>query len=373
MDNKIYVTRSSMPPIEEYVEKIASIWDSHWMTNSGAIYQELEKNLKDYLGCENLELYVNGHMALDISIKALQLKGEIITTPFTFASTTHAIVMNGLTPVFCDIKADDYTIDEEKVEALITEKTSAILAVHVYGQPCNVKRLAEIAQKHNIRLIYDAAHAFGVKVDGKSIACFGDVTMFSFHATKVFNTIEGGAIIFSDTSLERRLKSLRNFGIEGPESVMDVGYNAKMNEFSAAMGICNLKHLSEEIKKREHIFHIYTELLAGHDGITITDPKRNQRDGIISNYAYFPMIVDDRITHYTRDDLFEELQNHNIFARKYFYPLITDFECYQDRFSSYELPVAQHVAKSVLTLPIYAELADDDIKRICKVILEYKK
>ena len=371
MDNKILVTRSSMPPMEEYVEKIKSIWDSHWMTNNGGIYQELEENLKSYLGCENLELYVNGHMALDISIKALQLKGEIITTPFTFASTTHAIVMNDLTPVFCDIKPDDYTIDEEKIEALITDKTSAILAVHVYGQPCNVSRLEEIAKKHNIKLIYDAAHAFGVKIDGKSIASFGDVSMFSFHATKVFNTIEGGAIIFADKSLERKLRSLRNFGIEGPESVMEVGSNAKLSEFSAAMGVCNLKHLAEEIKKREHIFTIYTKLLAGHDGITIINPDKDPENGIISNYAYFPIIIDESITQYTRDDLFEELQNHNIFTRKYFYPLITDFECYQDRFSAYELPVAHYVADHVLTLPMYADLADDDVRRICEVITNF--
>ncbi|KLU64361.1 dTDP-4-amino-4,6-dideoxy-D-glucose transaminase [Desulfosporosinus acididurans] len=370
MDKKILVTRSSLPPMEEYVDKIKRIWETGWMTNNGPIYTELEESMKQYLCCDNLELYVNGHMALDIAIKALGLTGEVITTPFTFASTTHALVMNDLVPVFCDIKPDDYTIDEDKVEALITEKTSAILGVHVYGQPCNVIKLEKIAEKHHLKLIFDAAHAFGVKLDGKPIANFGDISMFSFHATKVFNTIEGGALIYSDEKLTRKLKNLRNFGIEGPESVVDIGLNAKMNEFAAAMGICNLCYLDKNIQKRKHAYELYFKRLKDFKGIKMIDNKNNQN--VLWNYAYFPIVIDEKLSGFTRNELFDELQKKDIFTRKYFYPLITDFECYHGKFEQYELPVAHYVADRVLSLPIYADLEEEDILRICDAIIGFK-
>lgn len=372
MEKEILVTRSSLPPLEEYVDKIKVIWESRWMTNSGPLHQEFQQELKKYLNCKNIELYVNGHMALDIAIKALGLKGEVITTPFTFASTTHALVMNGIAPVFCDIKSDDYTIDENKVEELITEETSAILAVHVYGQPCNVDKLAQISAKYNLKLIYDAAHAFGVTLKNNSIAEYGDISMFSFHATKVFNTIEGGALVFKDNSLQRRLINLRNFGIEGPESVAEVGFNAKMNEFSAAMGICNLKQLDENILQRKRVAELYDEYLKDCKGIIRLDLSNYKNKGIRHNYAYYPILIDEKKAGYNRDCLLTELQKNNIFPRKYFYPLVTDYQCYKTKYEKYNLPTAKYVAERVLTLPMYAGMEEQDISRICKIILEYK-
>lgn len=367
MEKRILVTKSTLPPMEEYVEEIKRIWSSNWMTNAGPIYEELENRLRQYLRCKNVELYVNGHMALDIAIKALGLAGEVITTPFTFASTTHALVMNGINPVFCDIKPEDYTIDESKVEALITEKTSAILAVHVYGRPCNVSKLEQIAHKHNLKLIFDAAHAFGVKVNGEPIGNFGDISMFSFHATKVFNTIEGGALVYKDENLTKRLRNLRNFGIEGPESVVQVGLNAKMNEFSAAMGICNLRHLDENIYDRKRVAESYYERLKGLAGIQILDFLDDRQ--VTWNYSYFPIVINDTIAGFTRDELFVRLEENGVFTRKYFYPLVTDFECYRNNYFSNDLlPVAHSVANKILCLPMYAGLEEKDIVRVCDTI-----
>ena len=250
MDEKVLVTRATMPPIEEYIDEIKSIWETHWLTNMGEKHQVLQKELKEYLHVDNIELLVNGHMALELTMQAMNLSGEVITTPFTFASTTHAIVRNGLTPVFCDINEEDYTIDVSKIESLITEKTTAIVPVHVYGNICNVEEIEKIAKKHHLKVIYDAAHTFGETYKGKGIGDFGDASCFSFHATKVFNTIEGGAVCYHNNELGKRLYNLKNFGIQGPEQVDGIGANAKMNEFQAAMGICNLRHLEDNLKKR---------------------------------------------------------------------------------------------------------------------------
>lgn len=251
MQQKILVTRSSMPELEEYVEEIRDIWKTHWLTNMGEKHRRLQRELKDYLKVENVELLTNGHMALEMAIQAMNLQGEVITTPFTFASTTHAIVRNGLTPVFCDIDPQNFTLDVSKIEALITDKTCAIVPVHVYGNMCDVEAIEEIAKKYGLKVIYDAAHAFGVTYKGKGAGSFGDASCFSFHATKVFNTIEGGAVCFKDKELGRRLYNLKNFGIRDEETVESVGANAKMNEFQAAMGLCNLRHVDEEIGKRK--------------------------------------------------------------------------------------------------------------------------
>lgn len=251
MKEKILVTRSSMPSLEEYVEMIKPIWDTHWLTNMGENHNKLQEQLQEYLQVDGVSLFTNGHLALELLIQAMELTGEVITTPFTFASTTHAIVRNGLTPVFCDIDPETYTMDAEKIESLITEKTSAILPVHVYGNVCNVQEIEKIAKRHNLKVIYDAAHAFGVKVGEKGIGAFGDASMFSFHATKVFNTIEGGAIAYSEAALEDKLYNLKNFGIADEETIESIGSNAKMNEFQAAMGLCNLLHITEEIQKRK--------------------------------------------------------------------------------------------------------------------------
>lgn len=359
----IQVTRSSMPEFEEYVQEIRELWDSHWLTNMGVKHKELEKRLLDYLEDKNISLFTNGHLALESAIVALNLTGEVITTPFTFASTTHAIVRNGLTPVFCDINPEDYTIDVTKIEKLITEKTSAIIPVHVYGNVCNVKEIDKIAKRYNLKVIYDAAHTFGVKVEGIGIGNFGDASMFSFHATKVFNTIEGGAITFNDESLKNVLNELKNFGITGPESVKSVGGNAKMNEFQAAMGICNLRHVDDEINKSKLVVEKYNSRLGNVNGIKICKAQ----DGVKSNYSYYPAVFDNY--KYNRDEIFEKLKSEGIIARKYFYPLTNSFDCYKDRFKVSETPVAKYISERVLTLPLYSDLSLEDVDRICDIIL----
>ena len=257
MSDKILVTRSSMPELDEYIEEIRELWDTHWLTNMGAKHKALQEQLKSYLDVEDIDLLTNGHMALELSMQAMNLHGEVITTPFTFASTTHAIVRNGLEPVFCDINPVDFTIDVNKIEELITDKTVAIVPVHVYGNVCDVEKIEQIAKKYGLKVIYDAAHTFGVKYKGKGIGSYGDVSCFSFHATKVFNTVEGGAVCFDDKDFGLELYRLKNFGIRGPEVVDGVGANAKMNEFCAAMGLCNLKHIDGEINKRKQIVERY--------------------------------------------------------------------------------------------------------------------
>ncbi len=366
MSSKIInVTRSSMPSFEEYCEEIRSLWESRFLTNMGSEHLQLEEDLKQYLGVDNITLFTNGHLALENIIAALDLHGEIITTPFTFASTTHAIVRCGCTPVFCDINPNDYTIDVSQLESHITEKTVAILPVHVYGNLCDVDSISDIARRHGLKVIYDAAHAFGVKKNGVSSACFGDASMFSFHATKVFHTIEGGAVCYRDDALKVKLNDLKNFGIHGPESVPDVGGNAKMNEFCAAMGICNLRHLDEEIRKRAVAYRHYMDRLDGVSGIHLNSVQ----PGVSSNYAYFPAVFDGY--KYNRDQIFDRLSAQNIIARKYFYPLTTSFDCYQGRpgFSPSCTPVAQHIAENVLCLPLYADLAPDEIDEVCDLIL----
>lgn len=362
-EKMIQVTRSSMPDFEEYVEEIKDLWDSHWLTNMGVKHKQLETLLLEYLSASNITLFTNGHLALECAIAALNLTGEVITTPFTFASTTHAIVRNGLKPVFCDVNPDNYTMDVDRIESLITDKTSAIIPVHVYGNICNVKEIERIAKKHNLKVIYDAAHAFGVTVNNIGVSNFGDASMFSFHATKVFNTIEGGAITYKDEKLTQTLKDLKNFGITGPESVEYVGGNAKMNEFQAAMGICNLRHVDEEISKRKAVVERYMERFEGIEGIKICKPQ----DGVKSNYAYFPVVFDGYKMN--RDEVLEELKKENIIARKYFYPLTNSFECYKGRFNPDETPVAKYISERVITLPLYADLSLEDVDRICDIIL----
>lgn len=365
--NKILVTRSSMPSYEEYCEEIRSLWDSHWLTNMGVKHKELQKTLEDFFEIPHVTLYTNGHLALENAIAALNLPegGEVITTPFTFASTTHAIVRNGLVPVFCDIREDDYTIDVSKIEALITDQTVAIVPVHVYGNLCDVEEIDKIAKKYGLKVIYDAAHAFAVKYKGVSSACFGDASMFSFHATKVFNTIEGGCVCYHNDSWVQLLNDMKNFGIRSEEEVAYVGANAKMNEFQAAMGICNMRHLNEEIAKRKAVVERYRERLSGVEGIKLSVIQEN----IESNYAYFPVVFDGY--KYTRNEVFARLSEQGIGARKYFYPLTNSFECYRNypTAGTEKTPVAQHMALRVLTLPLYADLSLEDVDRICNVIL----
>ena len=366
MSELINVTRSSIPPFEEYCAEIRDIWDSHWLTNMGDKHQALERALEDYLGVANVSLLTNGHLALENILEALDLHGEIITSPFTFASTTHAIVRCGCTPVFCDIEPETYTMDPNLVEALITEKTVAILPIHVYGNLCDTDALQRIADQNGLRLIYDAAHAFGVRKNGVSSACFGDASMFSFHATKVFNTIEGGALCYADGSLRQRISDLKNFGIHGPEEVPFVGGNAKLNEFCAAMGLCNLRHLDGWLAERRAVVEQYRARLSGVPGLRLNEPQ----PGVESNYAYFPVLFDGY--RYNRDEVFERLAAQNIIARKYFYPITNSFDCYRGRpgFDPALTPVARYMGERVLTLPLYAGLDSATVDRICDIILD---
>lgn len=363
MKDIIQVTRSTLPDLEEYINEIKDIWDTHWMTNMGAKHKQLEEKLCKYLNTSYISLFTNGHLALECAIDAFNLSGEIITTPFTFASTTHAIVRSGLEPVFCDINPENYTIDIDKLEGLITEKTSAIIPVHVYGNVCNINQIERISKKYNLKVIYDAAHAFGVTVNGESIANYGDASMFSFHATKVFNTIEGGAVTYNDVKFSKILDDIKNFGIIGPESVAYIGGNAKMNEFQAAMGICNLRHIEREIEKRKKVVERYIERLSNINGIKLCKVQ----SGVKRNYAYFPVVFDGYIAN--RDEVFQNLKAENIFSRKYFYPLTNSFECYKKRFDIKKTPVASYIAQRVLALPLYGELDLKDVDRICDIIL----
>ncbi len=360
---KINVTRSSMPSYEEYCEAIKPIFESKWLTNMGPIHNEFMDKVGSYLGVDNVALFTNGHLALCVAIRALGLTGEVITTPFTFASTTHAIVDCGLTPVFCDVNPDTYTIDADKIEALITDKTSAIMPVHVYGNVCDVEKIDAIAKKHNLKVIYDAAHVFGVKIGDRGIGSFGDVSMFSFHATKVFNTIEGGCLTYSDKSLESKISSLRNFGITSPESVDMVGTNAKMNEFQAAMGLCNLKHIDEKLEKRAVAEKCYRERLQDVSGIKLSPIQ----EGVTHNHAYFPVVFEG--FKYNRDEIAQKLSENGIFARKYFYPITNEFSCYKGMYKG-KTPIAKNISEKVLTLPMYAGLKEDEINVICDVILK---
>ncbi|MGN0277996.1 MAG: DegT/DnrJ/EryC1/StrS family aminotransferase [Lachnospiraceae bacterium] len=365
MNKRINVTRSSIPSFENYVERIRPLWDSVWLTNMGELHQELENRLKEYLEVENLSLFVNGHMALEMCLQAMNLKGEVITTPFTFASTTHAIVRNGLKPVFCDIREDDYTIDADKIEALINKNTCAILPVHVYGMPCYVDKIQEIADKYHLKVIYDAAHAFGVKRNNVSIGNFGDASVYSFHATKVFNTIEGGAVAFANAQLGEILYDLKNFGIRSEEEVAYVGANAKMNEFAAAMGLCNLERIETSLHCRKKVAEIYYEKLGNKQGIKLIYPKKD----VQWNYAYFPVVFNQDEFGYSRDEVYERLKENNIFARKYFYPIIPNYQCYNEQYSSCKVPVAEQISKQILTLPIYESLSSEDVVRVCDIIL----
>lgn len=363
---QIFVTQSSLPPMEEYIREIAPLWENHWITNMGDKHKQLEAALQAYLGGPPVTLFSNGHLALELVLQAFELSGEVITTPFTFVSTTHAILRNGLTPVFCDIDPGTYTLDPARLEGLITEKTTAILPVHVYGNVCDVQAIEKLAQKHGLKVIYDAAHSFGVTVNGESSASFGDASMFSFHATKVFHTIEGGAVACRDAEITRRIKLLKNFGITGEESIEWVGANAKMNEFCAAMGICNLRHVEDEIAQRGLVVQRYLANLAQVDGLTLpTTPA-----GVKPNYAYFPVLFDQERFGQSRDAVYNKLKAAGIHCRKYFHPLTNSLSCFSTATGPETTPVARRVSGQVLTLPLYARLPLDEVDRICRLILE---
>lgn len=357
-----------MPPFEEYCAEIQSLWDSRWLTNMGEKHRQLEAALGQYLGAAHIKLFTNGHLALETALAAFGFPAdsEVITTPFTFASTTQAIVRAGLIPVFCDVEPETWTLDPQKLEPLITGKTVAVLPVHVYGNFCDVDGIKQAAGRHKLKVIYDAAHTFGANYYGSSAATFGDAAMFSFHATKVFHTIEGGAVCFSDEALAEPLECLKNFGQDSSGDCPYIGGNAKMSEFQAAMGLCSLRHLGGELVKRKVVAERYQELLGGVEGIRFM----KLRPGTTPNYAYFPILFDG--VRFNRDEVCERLKDRGIMARKYFYPLTSCFTCYQKLFpaGAERTPVAAGVAENVLTLPLYAGLPADEVDEICRIILK---
>lgn len=364
----IPVIRSSMPPMEEYMAEIAPLWESRYLSNHGEKARELERRAAEYLGADHAVSAVNGHQALELILQAMELKGEVITTPFTFVSTVAAIVRCGLTPVFCDIREDDCTLDPEKVEGLITEKTCAILPVHVYGNFCRVEEIDAIAKKHGLKVIYDAAHAFGATYRGQGAGSFGDASMFSFHATKAFHSAEGGLVTCRDAHLTNALWQLQNFGLSGAADVQRVAGNAKMNEFSAAMGLCNLRHLGEYLEGRKRAYLQYLSRLDGIRGVRL-----NRFAGDVEpNYTYFPVWIDPEQAGFDRDDLAKTLEEHGIGSRKYFSPAVCDMAPYR-KYDRGQTPIARKVASQVLTLPMYAELTQTEVDEICDVILKLCK
>ena len=360
---KILVTRSTLPSIEEYEKELRELWESRWLTNAGQKHKKLTDNLKQYLKAGEVELFANGHLALEIALQALELEGEVITTPFTFISTTNAIVRNGLEPVFCDIDRERWTIDTDKLRKMITKKTSAILAVHVYGIPCDVEAIESIAKEYGLKVIYDSAHTFAANYKGRSISSYGDISMYSFHATKVFHTVEGGALVFNDDTLSDKIRHLRDFGLcLGGEEADEVGMNAKLSEFHAAMGLCNLRHIEDTVAKRKAASEKYDSHLRGISGIEIFP----EIEGLNRNYAYYPVVFTGK---YNRDTVLEKLSKYDIAARKYFYPLTNKFSSFKGKYDHFNTPVAEFVSDNVLCLPLYSDLDLQDVDRICDIIL----
>lgn len=355
-----------MPPLEEFMEYLEKIWDSKFLTNNGPFHQQFEKKLAEYLGVKYISLFANGTLALMTALQTLRITGEVITTPFSFVATTHALWWNNIKPVFADIEPDCFGLDPEKVKAAITPKTTAVLPVHIYGNPCDTERLQEIATSHNLKLIYDAAHAFGVKINGDSILNFGDLSILSFHATKVFNTFEGGAIICHDKETKERIDLLKNFGHEGETTVIEPGINAKMNEIQASFGLLQLKYIDQYIAKRRAIAEMYRAQLKGISGIHFLVDM----EGVTHNYAYFPILISKYEYGRTRDEVYLYLKQHNVYGRRYFYPLISQFPMYKELPSAKaeNLSVAEKITKQVLCLPIYPDLSKGDVSTICSLI-----
>ena len=367
----IYVTRPSLPPFEEFVEVLKDIWNSRWLTNNGPYHERFEQALAEYLGVKYISLFANGTLALITALQALRITGEVITTPYSFVATTHALHWNGITPVFCDIEPEYCNIDPEKIEALITPKTTAILAVHVYGNPCQVHKIQEIADIYGLKVIYDACHAFGVTIDGASVLNYGDLSILSFHATKVFTTFEGGAIICHDEKMKKRIDFLKNFGFADETIVVGPGINAKMNEFQAALGLLQLKYIDEAIDKRRRISELYRSKLSDIDGIRLLKSGVNVK----TNFQYFPVFIDEKAFGKRRDELYNELRRHDIYVRRYFYPLISQFPTYRGLASASpgNLPVAERITKEVLCLPIYSDMQEEIAEKTCALIRSLSK
>ena len=366
ISKKIFVTQPSLPPLDDFIPYLEKIWENKWLTNCGEFHKEFEKKLAEYLGVKYVSLFTNGMIALQVGMQALRVTGEVITTPFTFVATTHAIHWNNCTPVFCDIEPETFTLDPEKVESLITPRTTAIMPVHVYGNPCHHEKLQKIADTYGLKLFYDAAHVFGVKKDGVSVCNWGDLSMLSFHATKVFNTFEGGALVTNDPNMKQRIDYLKNFGIADEVTVIAPGSNGKMDEFRAAFGLLQLERVDGEIAKRQAVAKRYRDALKDVSGIRMLFDL----PGVRHNYAYFPILINPQKHEMTRDELFDKLCSNNIISRKYFYPLCSDFPTYRRLFSaeSAKLPVAVKTAANILCLPMYAELTLNEQNKIINIV-----
>ena len=364
----ITVTSPLLPDLDEFNEMLKQIWESKWITNNGKFHKQLESELAEYLGVPFVSLFTNGTLPLLTALQALRITGEVITTPYSFVATTHSIWWNGCKPVFVDIDPTTGNIDPEKIEAAITPKTTAIMPVHVYGKPCNTKRIQEIADAYGLKVIYDAAHAFGVKVNGESILNAGDISTLSFHATKVYNTIEGGAMITHDEKTKKRIDDLKNFGIHDEVTVVGPGINSKMDEIRAAYGILNLRQVDAAIEARHKVAIKYREALRSVDGITFFEDM----PGVHHNYSYFPIFIDAQKYGLSRDELYVKMKSENILCRRYFYPLISEFSTYRSLSSAAKenLPNAHRMADQVLCLPMHHLLSDDDIQRILGLIIE---
>jgi len=366
----IYVTQPALPPLEEFTEYLKIIWENKRITNSGPFHKEFEEKLAEYLGVKYISLFANGTLALLTALQTLSIKGEVITTPFSFVATTHALWWNNIKPVFADIDKDDFSLSPEAIESVITSETTAILPVHVYGNPCKVGAIQKVAKKHDLKLIYDSAHAFGVNLKEDSILNFGDLSILSFHATKVFNSIEGGAIVCHDAKTKERIDHLKNFGFVDETTIIEPGINAKMNEVQAAYGLLQLKYVDQYISKRKEIAEIYRSQLAEISGIKIFDDINNVKH----NYSYFPILVNRNVYGRKRDELYDYLKENNIHTRRYFYPLISSLTMYKDLPSSRSnnLPNAENAAKDIICLPIYPDLSHKDVNMICRIINEYR-
>lgn len=365
-NEQIFVTKPFLPPLEKLIPYLEKIWDNHILTNNGPFHNEFEQTLAEYLGVKYVSLFSNGTLALMTALQTLNITGEVITTPFSFVATTHALWWNNIKPIFVDIEPKTFNLNPDKIERAITSKTTAILPVHVYGNPCNIERIKRIAERHKLKVIYDAAHAFGVRIGGTSVANFGDLSVLSFHATKVFNTFEGGAIICHDEGTKNKIDQLKNFGIIDETIVVSLGVNAKMNEFQAALGLLQLKYIDEEIGIRKLITKTYRAALGDISGITfILDQPE-----VKHNYAYFPILINAKKFGKTRDEVYEELKANKVFSRRYFYPLISQFPMYSYLESSMpgNLKVAEKVTTEVLCLPIYPDLDISDVSYICEII-----
>ncbi len=367
--NRINVTQSALPPLEEFVEYLKDIWESKNLTNNGKYHELFEKELADFLGVKYISLFTNGTLALITALQTLRITGEVITTPYSFVASTHALHWNGITPVFVDVDPVYCNLDPSKIEAAITPKTTAILPVHVYGNPCQVDEINMIADTYGLKVIYDASHAFNVKLNGTSVLNFGDLSVLSFHATKVFTTFEGGAIVCHDDKTKRRIDFLKNFGFADEVTVVGPGINAKMNEFQAALGLLQLKYIEKYIASRKKIAETYKHELSNIEGIRML----YEIDGVQHNYAYFPIFIDEEKFPVKRDELYNRLKENNIYARRYFYPLISQFPTYR-AFKSAEsenLPAAEKITGQVLCLPIYPDLKNEDIQEIVKIISKH--